>query len=188
MNWYDPITTDSISAITSKYQRQIENEEPFADKETYDRLVTRYLKNDFWIIMGGPLQTLLTGTVGLLFLFAGKRYFRTRQTLTGWQWLVIFIALFWLREIANLITWVESFLLTGKISHRTDEIRIAGYLGLPFWSIITITGLIGAVILYIVIFKFIPKQQRITFIAAGLFGGITGYVLWLMLLGPVLMS
>lgn len=178
---------DSISVITSKYLVQIKRDEPFSDKETYDRLVAKYLKNNFWVIVGGPLQTLLTGTIGLLLLFTWQRSFRTTQTLAGRQWLVIFITLFWLRETANLVMWFGSFLLTGEISYSADEIKIARYLNLPFWLIMTIFGLIGAVVLHTVIFKFIPKQQRITFIVAGLAGGITGYILWIMLLGPVLM-
>lgn len=45
----------------------------------------------------------------------------------------------------------------------------------------------GIVILAVVIFKFIPIKQRLTFMAAGLVGGVTGFVFWLILFGKIIM-
>ena len=61
------------------------------------------------------------------------------------------------------------------------------YLELPKWSILLTTALIGAFVLWTVIFKFIPKKVRFTFICSGLFGGVSGYILWLELFGKILM-
>ena len=46
---------------------------------------------------------------------------------------------------------------------------------------------IGAIICAIVIFKFVPLRQRLTFILAGLAGGGAGAVLWFISLGPRLL-
>jgi hypothetical protein len=174
--------SDSINDITFQYRKQIEEGSYFPDKEKYER----FRRNSLLISIGGPLQTLLTGTIGLILLFAWKKSFKTTQKLTAGQWFIIFITLFWLRQTANLVVWLGTFLLTKRFSY-SDEIGIARTLGLPFWSLIVITGIIGIIVLYTVIFKFIPKPQRLTFILSGMAGGVAGYILWLYLLGPVLL-
>jgi len=133
------------------------------------------------ILIGGPLQTVLTGTTGLLLLFLYRRKFDREIKLLPGQWLFVFLTLFWLRQSANL--------LMGSVSRsgRDDESRIAAYLGLPSSSIGMATGIAGLLILAVVVFRFIPRQQRLTFLAAGLAGGVAGFWLWLIKLGPVLM-
>jgi len=143
--------------------------------------------NSLWISVGGPLQTLLTGTIGLILLIAYKKSFKARQELILGQWALVFITLFWLRQAINLIIWLVSYLFIKRFSFGGDEIRIALKLGLPFWSLAITTGITGMIILYIVIFKFIPKQQRLTFVLSGIVGGMAGYILWLYLLGPALL-
>lgn len=141
----------------------------------------------FWITFGGPLQTMLTGLIGLLLIFLYRERFRVAESLEVWQWLIVFIALFWLRQTANLTTWIGGYLWRGSWSGRGDEIRLARDLGIPEWTILSFTGLIGLIVLAFVIFKIIPDRQRWTFILAWLFGSITGYVLWLEVLGRVVM-
>jgi len=186
-HWYDPGSFDSIDAITSKYRKQIEEGSSFPGKEKYDRLILKYSNDGLLITIGGPLQTLLTGTIGLMLLFVWKNSFRSGQNLTPQQWTLVFITLFWLRQAANLIVWLGSYLLTKELSYKGDEIKTALKLSLPFWSLIIVTGLIGIFVLLIVVFKFIPKTQRQTFILSGIVGGTAGYILWLYLLGPVLL-
>lgn len=149
--------------------------------------INRYYRNSFWIGMGGPLQTMLTGTIGLLLLSFSRRRMRTLQELRPGQWILVFLSLFWLRQAANFVLWSGDYLLKGDFSRSADEIKMAYYLELPFWSLIAITGIIGLFILGIVIFRFIPKHQRFTFVLAGITGGVAGYFLWLELLGPKLM-
>jgi hypothetical protein len=50
-----------------------------------------------------------------------------------------------------------------------------------------LTAIFGIIVLTVVVFKFIPTQQRLTFIASGLIGGVSGYILWLHLLGQIIM-
>lgn len=99
---------------------------------------------------------------------------------------MIFLTLFWLRQTANFSIWLIDYLSTGDLS-GPDEVYLAKKLELPYWLLMAITGVIGGVVLAIVVFKFIPLRQRFTFIVSGIFGGISGYLLWLELLGPVVM-
>jgi hypothetical protein len=139
-----------------------------------------------WITSGGPIQTMLTGTIGLILIFIYRKSFSLSNVLSGWQWVLVFLALFWLRQTANLATWIGGYLLRGNFSGRGDEIRLAKYLGLPNWPILSLTGLIGLVVLTIIIFKVVPVKQRLTFIVSGFLGGIVGYILWLEILGKVI--
>lgn len=187
MNWYDAESSGYLDFIYSQHEKQIEEGASFPGKEKYDQLTRKYSNDSLWITLGGPLQTLLTGTIGLLLLFVWKNSYKSRHELGPRQWALIFITLFWLRQTANLVVWFAAFLLTKEFSYRGDEIRLSLQLGLPFWLLTTVTGGIGIIILCIVIFKFIPKTQRFTFILSGIVGGTAGYILWLYLLGPVLM-
>ena len=144
-------------------------------------------KEYFIFTLGGPIQTIFTGSLGLLALYLCRKTFFRVEKLSFRQWLIIFISLFWLRQLANLFTWILGFFIKGKFSERGDEIKLARYLNLPNWTIISSTALIGFIILTIIIFKFIPKKERLIFIFSGLIGGISGYILWLHLLGKILM-
>jgi len=100
-DWYDPGTVDSMNAVISKYRKQIEDGASFPGKEKYDRLVHKYSHDDALITIGGPVQTILTGIIGLILLFVWRNSFRSRQKLTSRQWMLVFITLFWLRQTAN---------------------------------------------------------------------------------------
>jgi hypothetical protein len=144
-------------------------------------------KEAFIFTLGGPIQTMLTGTLGLTLLFIYRKSFNTIEKLSLKQWILIFISLFWLRQVSNLFTWILFYFINGKYGIRGDEIKMARYLELPKGSILLTTALIGASVLLIVIFKFIPKNVRLTFIISGLFGGISGYILWLEIFGKIIM-
>ena len=187
VNWDDAESPGLIDSITLARPKQPEKGASFPNKEKQKQLLHKYLHDSLWIRIAGPFQTMLTGTIGLLLLFSWRKSFNAKQKLSPGQWLLVFITLFWLRQIAYMAVWFGSFLLTGRLSYSGDEIGIAQELDLPFWLLATATGMMGIIILYIVIFKFIPKTQRFTFILSGMVGGTAGYILWLYLLGPVLM-
>lgn len=144
-------------------------------------------EESFIITLGGPLQTMLTGSLGVLLLYIYRKSFQQIEKVSLWQWTLIFTALFWLRQVANLVTWMLFYLVNGRFGVRGDEIKIARYLELPKGSVLATTALIGAVVLYNVIFKFLPKKLQFTFILSGLVGGVSGYILWLKVFGKVLM-
>jgi hypothetical protein len=151
----------------------------------YDKTNGHNLKNGLFISIGGPLQTMLTGTIGLTLLFLRRKKFNLEQNLSWGQWALIFITLFWLRQSTNMIMSIPG-LLAGRLLGG-DEFRIAYLLRWPLSSISVVTGLIGLLVLATVILRFIPQKHRVTFMLAGLAGGVTGFWLWLIKLGPVLM-
>ncbi|HET6994518.1 MAG TPA: hypothetical protein VFI06_06035 [Chitinophagaceae bacterium] len=185
--WNDPQKFEVLDTIYSQYSKEIVEGSTFPRKAEFEQLSRTYSNDSLWITAGGPLQTLLTGTIGLILLLVGKRSFQSRQQLTFRQWTLVLITLFWLRQAAGLFLLVCWYVFTRQFFSKGDEIKIAVHLGLPSWSLIAVTGMIGFGVLYLVVFKFIPRQQRLTFILAGMTGGIAGYILWLHWLGPVLL-
>lgn len=130
---------------------------------------------------------MLTGSTGLLILFIYRKKYEKAVSLSFKQLLPIFIALFWLREVANTIIWYWDYLLHGAFSTRGDEVRLALKLNLPIWIFSIISSIIGSAVLVIVLIKFIPQDKRFTFMLGGLFGGILGYFIWLEWFGKYIM-
>ncbi|MFT3912063.1 MAG: hypothetical protein QM737_21740 [Ferruginibacter sp.] len=151
-----------------------------------DTTKVRAPHSGFYITLAGPLQTVITGTIGFVLLIVFRSSFFNKEKLAAWQWLLIFIALFWLRQPANLFTYVLLNII-GEDPGGGDETSIAYHFQIPEWTIITSTGIIGAAVLLIIILKFIPVKQRLTFIISGLVGGLTGGYLWLGLLGKYIL-
>lgn len=178
---------EEIKKINVKRHREIYLKKDYPEKPQYEALVISSDKKERIILMGGPLQTMITGTLGLILILVYRRNFYSATTLNARQWLLIFISLFWLRQVANFAgTLIISF-LTGKKDFESDEVLLANYFDLNFLSLSAITGIIGLAVSCFVIFNFIPVTQRKTFIAAGFTGGITGFILWLYILGPIVL-
>jgi len=176
-----------FKSVWQKYPSQIRSNQPFPEKERFEKIRAEHKRAGFWLTAGGPLQTMLTGTIGLIILILlRKRYFSAERLSFG-LWLLIFITLFWLRQTANFFIVLPMSIIHGSINGHGDEFGLARYFHLPVWSILTFSALIGIVILAVVIFKFIPIKQRLTFMAAGLVGGVTGFVFWLILFGKIIM-
>ncbi len=136
------------------------------------------------VTVGGPLQTTLTGTIGLLILI-WRRKSIYKNGLKVLDWLAIFLSLFWLREIFNLVTSIGGELISPNGTWFSgDELHISQ--GLNLWSgtIPLILATIGIVITIYVVFRIIPKKIRLTFILSGFIGGIVGFILWMNIIGP----
>jgi len=185
--YYDKNNEAFLQSHWKLYSEQIKTNQKFPDKEKWDRLKFKQQRDSFRITMGGSMQTMVTGTVGLIFLcFFRKRYYSATE-LSFPLWLLVFISLFWLRQAANFFVGAAKFLVHGSFSSHSDEFVLARRLNIPEWSISTITASIALVILAVVIFKFIPNKQRLTFILAGIVGGVSGYLLWLIYFGKIIM-
>ena len=173
-------------SIYKQYPNEIHQHLNFPLKDEYDTLRKETSKEWMIIQVAGPLQTMFTGTIGLLLLFLYRKKIVGAERLFFSQWLLVFLSLFWLREIFNLVTAVV-LLLTGRIRMHGDEFVLAKHLDWNPWSISVVAGIASLCVLWLVIFKVIPAKQRFTFIIAGLTGGLSGAYLWLILLGPRLM-
>lgn len=185
--WDDAATRPFIDSAFSKYALEITSNLEFPGKPAFDLIQQQQTKDGFWITVGGPVQTMLTGTIGLLLLLSQRRKILATNRLQLCQWCYLFLSLFWLRQVVNLVTWITRYYSNGKFSSNGDEIRLAMALKLPKEALIVPTALTGVAVLMFVIFRIIPIGQRITFITAGLAGGILGYVFWLDWIGPIVM-
>jgi hypothetical protein len=143
---------------------------------------TAHYYNEELITLAGPLQTIFTGTVGFFFLFRKRKNIDLNIELAPMQWFLIFLALFWLRELFNFLTG-----MCNGFSHMGDEETLAFNRNLPLISFILPLAITASVILTYVYFRFIPYKQRLTFLTAGLVGGLLGFYLWMYKLGPILM-
>lgn len=185
--WTDTEEDKFLQSICKKYSKELETGEKFPELEKFNQVSATHRRHSLWIMLGGPFETMFTGTLGLSLCFSFRQSFHKTAKLSFVQWLLVFVSLFWLRQTANATVWVGQYILTGKLLQAGDEIYLAYRLHLPEWIPITVTALIGAAVLAIIIFKFVPLKQRVTFIASGLVGGIAGYILWLEWLGKYIM-
>ena len=137
------------------------------------------------ITIGGPLQTILTSIIGLFMLYFRKSKHKSEFKVL--DWLGVFLALFILREVFNGVQGllVEVF---GKVEfYAGDEFGISKYLGWNIWALPSIMMIIGTAVSLYVIFKVIPIRYRLSFILAGLVGGLSGFAIWFGYLGPILL-
>ncbi|MBW7844141.1 MAG: hypothetical protein H3C45_00550 [Bacteroidia bacterium] len=185
-SYWDNDLNEYFKHSYDKYSNEIKNNLDFPGKQKYQTTIKKYQADNFWIILGGPLQTILTGSIGflLLLLFRKKCFTTDNVKLTGWT--LIFISLFWLRQVANLFMAIMTFIVKGQPFLSGDEMRLAYYLDINIWIIQVITGLFGIAILFIVL-KLLPKSLVLTFLLSGLTGGLLGYYLWLIKFGQYIM-
>jgi len=186
-NWNDEATDRFMVSAYLNYSKEIELQLDFPEKKEFYSIQKKQIKDDFRITLGGPFQTMLTGTLGFLLVLYQRNKIRKANVLSWSQWIIIFLSLFWLRQFANLISWVAGYFFKGQFSLSGDEIRSAISLGLPTGTILIVTALIAIALLIFIIFKILPVNIRLTFILAGFFGGIFGYFFWLFWIGPFLL-
>jgi hypothetical protein len=138
------------------------------------------------VALGGPAETMLTGSVGLLLILIYRKTFLNTEKLSLKQWLLVFFSLFWLREVCNFLIGCCYYLIEGRLLKRGDEAGLAINLGWHPMSIPCITALLGF-IAFSVAFYFIPRKQRFTFLISLCIGALIGYALWLYLVGPIIL-
>lgn len=145
------------------------------------------LNNGLLITIGGPLLTTLVGTIGLLILIWRRNNFHTN----GFKiidWLAVFLSLFWLRAVFNLVTSIGGELISPNGNWFSgDELHISQALNLWSGSISLISATLGLIVAIYVVFRIIPKKIRLTFILSGFIGGIAGFILWMNIIGPKLL-
>jgi len=178
---------ERLTELYRQHYEDIVHGRHFPAEKAYYRLEAFVRRNDFLFTLGGPLQTILTGTVALIAIMVWGKKFRTAQELHRRQWLLVFLSLFWLREITNPLVLLLRMAFGYHNKMRGDEFKLALYLGWHPWSVQVLLGIAGLMVALVVSFRYVPLQQRFTFIAAALAGGTCGYILWLETLGEILM-
>jgi len=111
-----------------------------------------------YVTIGGPLQTILTGMVGLI------------------------------REVFNLVYSLGTEIISpdGKW-FGGDEYSISKELNLWSGTVSIILGAIGLLISLYIVFRIVPENLRLTFILSGLIGGISGFIFWMNIIGPIIL-
>lgn len=182
---------DSMSMEQDKifveYEKQIIAKEEFPFKKRYEYLVKKTSNKHFYFTLWGPLQTMITGSIGFLLILFYRKKFLNKVTLSKSQWLLIFLSLFWLREAFNTSMAGILFIINGQTEFYGDEFYLSTHLKLHSFSIPIFTAAIGFFICTMVTFKFVPATQRKIFIAAGFVGGTVGYFFWMYFLGPLIL-
>lgn len=185
MNFYNN-DKKQFDEIYIKNKFSIENNTDFSEKLQFEKLEKKLTSDNLLITIGGPFQTILTGTIGLiLLLFRRKKIQQNGMKIV--DWLYVFLSLFWLREVFNLVTSVAGAILFRKKNYFGDEKVIENILEIPSGSVAIPLAIIGLLISIFVIFKIIPIEKRLIFLIGGMFGGILGFILWLRILGPIIL-
>lgn len=188
-------TDDTIRALHDKYKLVrkrgrhyiLSDSIDFPEKRQYEALIRRQQQTLFLIDLGGPLQTMLTGTAGFVLLTSNRRWWAKKKELAKLVWVIVFATLFWLRQSFNLAMATYGALVGGSWPSQMDETKLAIHLHLWPATISLVTGLTGLSVLAFVTLRVIPAKQRLTFIVSGLVGGSFGFWFWLIWLGPIVM-
>lgn len=188
MNYEDnSVEMKEADLLMKKNNSAIVNQNDFPDQDQLNNLWKVIYFKELMIRIGGPFQTILTGTIGFIVLLIRRKNIQ-QYGMKTLDWLCVFLSLFWLREVCNLTLSVLSAILRGKQNYfGGDEKNIAMMLEIPKGSIAIPLAILGLLVSLFVIFKIIPIDKRLNFILGGLFGGVLGYILWLRILGPIVM-
>lgn len=184
--YYNYEFDDFITENNNKYRYELKNNLDFPTRIEYFDLIEKNRRHHFYFSLGGPVQTILTGTIGLIFLIFYKNKLISDDIIKIGGWILIFLSLFWLRQSANLTMILYSYLINGAFTASSDEVKIAEYLGFSKISIVLITGIIGFLVLSYVIY-ILPNKIKLTFIISGLLGGVLGFYLWLIKFGKIIL-
>lgn len=183
MSW----DSDSKSNLMSLYLEnkfEIENNLSFKNSRQYNIDIIKLNNDKLLIYLGGVFQTIFIGSLGFLLLLYKRR---KSEYFTIKDWILVFISLFWSREILNLIVGIIRGLFNKDgIYFYGDEAKISKLLNLPDWSILLPLGVI-AVIVIVLIIKLIPNKLKYTFILSGIIGSPIGYYLWMYVFGPLML-
>jgi len=140
--------------------------------------------DSFMITLGGPLQTVLTGTIGFIGLILVKKK-ESKYYFPVYYWGLIFISLFWLRQVfIVVVSVIKQIVKPNGFYFGGDEGEISRVLNLPNGTISIVLSILGMMIATYVIFRIVPKKIRYIFIESALVGGVFGFILWMYIIGP----
>lgn len=177
---------DSLGTYYDKHHDKIMARADSPEKSYFTEKYAQLNADGNLINWGGPAQTMLTGTIGLIVLwFRRKKIAAAGMKVADWFWIIL--SFFWSRQLCNFIVGCLHFIKKHRWGAHDDESRLSLYMHLPVITIGTVTCIVAATILTYVVFFIIPKQQRLTFIAAGAAGSVLGWVVWMEWIGPVML-
>jgi hypothetical protein len=78
-SFWDDDFNEYVKDTYGKYSNEIKNDLAFLEKDKYEKAVQKYHSDTFWIILGGPLETILTGSIGFMLLLIYRKRFITSE-------------------------------------------------------------------------------------------------------------
>ena len=138
----------------------------------------------FLILCGGTLQTMLTGSIGFALLVQRRHKKRSWGLL---DYFLTYLVLFWSRPVFNVIISSVLGFMNSTSLFGGDEAKMSLLLDLPEGFFSLLFGTLGVIFCSYTVFILLPKKQRFTFIVSGLYGGLSGYGLWMKTIGPLLL-
>ena len=93
---------NELDSIYIRNQFAIDNELPYDEKKKFERKYDKLASDELKVLLAGPIQTIITGLIGFQFLIFRKKKIK-ENGLKLLDWVLVFLSLFWLREIFNLI-------------------------------------------------------------------------------------
>lgn len=177
-----------VDSTISAHLFEIQEGSDYAGKQIVDSVRQRYAEDSLASTVGGPLQTMLTGSIALLLLFRlGKNSRYSTDKVSVSHWLLICLALFWLRQPVNLVRNLVDILMSKHHWLISDEVKLSYYFGLPLLSMNILTALLGIAVFFIILRYFIPTNERKLFLFSLTVGGVLGVIMWMGLLGPAIL-
>lgn len=150
--------------------------------EEYNRTL---ISKAVWQVAGGPLQTNLTGLLGIALLFRLSR----RRVVDAWKSLDLFyiiLCFFLSRNVFNTLTGLLKVKVSAREGGMEDEARLFLYYGIDETLGHIIMLLVASALLGYVTFVLV-KKHRWQLILYGGAGSVVGGVLWLRWLGSILL-
>ena len=141
--------------------------------------------NDFLISAGGPVVTDLIFILAFVILLLRKSTISERGHLNLADWVIVFLSLFCLRNLFNIVMVILYCIIPGRGS--SDEQSLSRQLGMAHWVLPLVFAVISASVLAFVFFSIIPRRQRTVFNCATFWGSLIGYIIWFVFLGPLLL-
>lgn len=121
----------------------------------------------------GPLVTAVMAAGGFLWLYRLRRHRREAEATPG-DWLATSLVL-------NAGRWAGGFIRPGQ-----DEAFVSQTLGLPWWLLPYLLGVVAFIPLVAAV-RLHPPGARLFPFASLLLGGLTAFLVWTRLLGPLLL-
>lgn len=150
--------------------------------EEYNRVL---VNKRLWEVVGGPLQTNLTGLLGIVLLYRLSRR-RVVDAFKNLDLFYIVLCFFLSRNIFNSLTGFLSVKVTTRQYTRADETKLFYHFGINHTVGYTLMLLIASALLAYVVFVLVKKHRWQLILWGGL-GSVVGGVVWLRWLGPILL-
>ncbi len=179
--------THRLRAIEAEYPYATDNNLDFPLRKEYEVLAKEARREGMIGVAGGPLVTMFIVTTALIFLFRYRKKNGTKSTLPVSQWFFVCLSLFCVRNLYGLLIAGISFHISRYKNIHGDEFELSDGFGWNAWSLPVAMAVISVLIICLVIFRIVPKQQRAAFFFAGLLAELSVLYFWIILLGPKLM-